>query len=365
MHAPRDLDEVVGRNHKVDVATDQSITVMGNRSVDVVGNVSERTAGSRVQLTAESVSAEIGASKSVVVHGTEARTIKSSRATIVQEGDSLRVSGNYTMVVGTEQQPRVYDAYVFGDHVTGTQGSIRLVAEESIVLGCGDSFLALTPDGIHMEARNLSAAGTEVLELRGKGPSLTLREDVDLVGKAVRVYSRKASLELEDDAYLNGTTVRLNCDGPPAGSSDARRAAKTKRLTLKLTSETFVPYAGKDYLLVTSGRRFEGVTDSEGKVEHDVPEWAKAGMLTLWLGERPTGEMRRYRINLEDLPDVSTPLGAQRRLINLGYLWGAASGDLDALTKQALGDLQFDHKLEVTNDLDDATKKTLVDLHGY
>ena len=74
--------------------------------------------------------------------------------------------------------------------------------------------------------------------------------------------------------------------------------------------------------------------------------------VTLWVGERPTGERRVWHLELNDeLPPASGIEGAQQRLINLGYLSaGAPSGELDAATRAAVLAFQADHELDPSGD---------------
>lgn len=116
---------------------------------------------------------------------------------------------------------------------------------------------------------------------------------------------------------------------------------------------------------MVSGVRFEGTTGADGIVKHDVPKDAQVATLMLWVGERPTGKTLRFQIQLEDLPDVTSPLGAQKRLVNLGYLWVPPSGELDALTKDALRAFQEDHGLDGTGELDGPTQGKLVEVQGH
>ena len=116
---------------------------------------------------------------------------------------------------------------------------------------------------------------------------------------------------------------------------------------------------------MVSDVRFEGTTGADGTVKHDVPKDAQVAMLMLWVGERPTGKMLRFQIQLEDLPDVASPLGAQKRLANLGYLWVPPSGELDALTHDALQCFQEDHGLDGTGELDGPTQGKLTEAQGH
>ncbi len=241
LRAERDLDELIRNNHTVHVAADESITVGQNRGVDVLGNLRERTDGTRYELIGESSSEVVGSSKTVVIHGAESHTVKAGRSTAIEGNETLNVSGNHTIVVGSGDEPRSYDAYAGGDHVAGSGQSIRLTAEESIVLTCGDSTLVLTKDAIRMHSPTIALVASKSLQLQGNGPAIKLGDNAEILANTIRLFAKSSNLLLEErDAHLNGKKVLLNCSGLDPSESTARDAkVETKPLSLKLTDDQF------------------------------------------------------------------------------------------------------------------------------
>lgn len=58
--------------------------------------------------------------------------------------------------------------------------------------------------------------------VRGPGHFLRLGANAELVGEAVRGISENASLELDQDAKLDGQEVKLNCKGAQATAAGKR-----------------------------------------------------------------------------------------------------------------------------------------------
>jgi hypothetical protein len=121
---------------------------------------------------------------------------------------------------------------------------------------------------------------------------------------------------------------------------------------------------GKKFRMVCEGLKFDGVTGDDGRIERDVPKDAKTVEISLWLGDFPTGPMKRYSVQIEALPHPGSIAGAQVRLKNLGYYKGAGKGEIDDETRASLRRFQADHNIEATGELDDATRGALVERHG-
>ncbi|WP_438002363.1 type VI secretion system tip protein TssI/VgrG [Sorangium sp. So ce185] len=364
--ATRDLHEEVGNNHATNVTADQNLQVGGDLRQDVAGSRVERVARDRIEEVGESYRQAIGENRAITVHGVDHDTVMQHRFSTIKGDYHLEVGGGASSVVGSELSPCEASAFAWGDYTVASNRNIIVRADEGITLCCGDSAISITKEGIKIESANLSLAGTRTTTITGKGPSLTLGEEAELVAKTVRFFSTKASLELDDDAHVDGTRVMLNCKGTdPDRLSPEGVPIETRPLRLRLTDGLLEPYANKDYLLVVLGNRYEGKTDGDGFLHEELPVDAEFASLTLWLEERPTGKTVRYRIRLKDIPEPATPLGVQTRLKNLGYYGGQLSGALDPGTRGALRDFQRDHDLEANGELDEATQAKLREIHGH
>jgi len=90
--------------------------------------------------------------------------------------------------------------------------------------------------------------------------------------------------------------------------------------------------------------------------------------VTIWIDESPTGRRRTFTMNHTELPDATTPKGAQSRLLHLGYFNGEPGDEMTDEAKNALLWFQTDHKeshgLDLTGELDGPTAGALTDVYG-
>lgn len=113
------------------------------------------------------------------------------------------------------------------------------------------------------------------------------------------------------------------------------------------------PRANEDYVLEVDGKKTEGKTDGDGRLEHFIPGNARSGKLIFKGGK----EIHPLRLgNLDPLDQVS---GVQQRLNNLGYNCGGEIGKMGEKTKDALKKFQADNKLNASGEADAATKAKL------
>lgn len=124
-----------------------------------------------------------------------------------------------------------------------------------------------------------------------------------------------------------------------------RRARTRVRLTMVADDDR--PYAECKYVLKVGGETFEGTTDADGTLVHEVPIAETKGTLTLWIPEAE--EPEQYELQLGGLSSVTTKDGIEQRLGNLGLL--AEDGDDTALLA-AINDLRRRHGQEPVDALD-------------
>jgi type VI secretion system secreted protein VgrG len=373
LRAARDLEEVVVNDHRVTVSGRQSISVSGSRQDTVSGSQTSITSGdhravtlgSRIDQVAGTHRAEIGGGRSVVVYGLSTHTVKGDSIETVEGEANLRVQGSFTMEVGTADDARTTSVFTWGDHAIGSAAALRLRGENGLVLSSGDSRIELTPKGITLTAPKVSIVATDAVTVQGDGPRLRLDKEAEMVAESVRIYASKSSLELDEDAHVNGRFVKLNC-GPldPDEMMDDQGRPTLQHLKIKLTDVGMSPYASKDYVLKSLGVKIEGKTSADGVVEADLPAEAKTAEITLWIQPRPTGKTKRYVIKLGQLDGAGTVPGLETRLRNLGYYWGRSQTEIAGDLARALRDFQQDNHLNPTGKPDAATQARLVEIHG-
>lgn len=149
-----------------------------------------------------------------------------------------------------------------------------------------------------------------------------------------------------------------------------------KTLKIRLINDLDQPIKMSKYRLEVDDQKFEGITNNEGVLQHDIPVGAKTGKLILdkklvHRRENNTGEIRveNWSIDLQ-IVDSMTPgdqiAGAQARLKNLGFF---ASKEIheqhDEQTRRAIQRFQTAHPpLKVTGNIDQETKKRLEEVYG-
>ncbi len=118
------------------------------------------------------------------------------------------------------------------------------------------------------------------------------------------------------------------------------------------------PRANQDYTLVVDDvHTIEGTTDEQGVLNTPLPAGARAGLLTI--GE----DAYEVELAFGELDPGDEISGSQQRLCNLGYDCGAADGKLGERTQAALRSFQKAQGLELSGQLDTATRDRLAELH--
>ncbi len=143
---------------------------------------------------------------------------------------------------------------------------------------------------------------------------------------------------------------------PPERLHRFVRKSVPEKLQLIFQDEDGKARAGVKYTLLVGETVHEGTTDPKGKLEHPIPP--DAVFATLSLGEE------EYELDLGHLRPVTEREGLLERLWALGYV---SDGLLDSpLVHVApiLRDFQEAQSLEVTGELDEATRVALRRAYG-
>ncbi|WP_437338434.1 type VI secretion system tip protein TssI/VgrG [Sorangium sp. So ce394] len=375
VHAQRDLDEIVRRNHARTVGDSETLEVRGSQVERVGAHRTGHVGGDDRHTVGQNRELAVGGNSTVRVQGSETRRVEGALTTAVgghamtsvEQDYTLKVDGFSSTTLGADDGRGGGVLTARGAYTIAASGTLTLSSDRSLVLRCGDTTLELSAEGAKIGGKAIAMAGSESVTLSGNGPSIHLAEEGQILADKLTLLARESSIVLDDHAAVKGKTVRLNCDEriePPEDPDDPANP-KTKKLELKLTDYDLAPYAGKKFRLIVADRTIEGTTDGDGAVREDVPEGAETADLTLWTGDYPTGPRRRYAISLTKLADPHTVEGVQARLRNLGYYDGPTNGELTPGVVIALREFQGDHALEPTGILDAATRSKLMDVHGH
>jgi hypothetical protein len=147
--------------------------------------------------------------------------------------------------------------------------------------------------------------------------------------------------------------------------ADARhrfvRKGVPERLHLTLFDSIGEPRANLRYRVTIDGRLQEGTTDSEGRLEIGIPPNAKVGVLVVVDGSHEES----FNLHLGHLDPPNEVTGVQGRLRNIGLPCGQIDGELGPRTRQALQRFQQRYNLPPTGELDEETRRKLVQVHGF
>jgi Putative peptidoglycan binding domain len=149
-----------------------------------------------------------------------------------------------------------------------------------------------------------------------------------------------------------------------------------KTLKIRLINDLDQPIKMSEYRLEVDKQKFEGITNNEGILQHDISLGAKTGKLILYKklfhrNEKDSGKIKVENWSIDfQIVDSMAPCdqiaGAQVRLNNLGFF---ASKEIheqyDEQTRRAIQRFQTAHPpLKVTGNIDQETKKRLEEVYG-
>ena len=151
----------------------------------------------------------------------------------------------------------------------------------------------------------------------------------------------------------------------PTTSKHKLRVKRPKvMLRIQLMSEAGEPLAGKQFELSFGEDLHEGTTDGDGILEAKVKAGDEQGELTVWGSADREAERWCWHIRVGHLDPVEELAGVRQRLNNLGYYCAPTGDEPDDTLRYAVKGFQRLEGLEPTGEVDDATRRKLVALHG-
>lgn len=359
-----DQSTTVGGNRLTNISGTDTLNVQGTRSMNVKGALREDVEGNHDRFVMGSTKLEHFGNREVISFANDEARIDGSMVRTVRGDSVMTTAGHATITIGTADVGEA-QAQVSGTLVLGASKGLRLVCDERITLMVGESAITIDKDGITLDAKTIKLMGSESVVAAGPGPSMSLAEEAQINAKAIRLFSKDARVELEEDAIVKGRKILLNCKSSDPDSEDGDKKSEMKQTSLRFTDVTGEPYAKKHYRSAAGGVIAEGETGSDGGIKVDVPADAKIVQVRIWIGTYPEGDTRDYAVTLMDtLPGIDEPRGVKQRLKNLGYYDGHIDDDPSNLP-DVLRNFQRDRGLEATGALDDATKAELEKVHGH
>lgn len=141
---------------------------------------------------------------------------------------------------------------------------------------------------------------------------------------------------------------------------------ETYLLRLVLKDRQNKCFSEAKYKLIVGGKFFEGTTDPDGLLEHEIPTDATVAFLSAWLKILPEEPAKEYNWNLQlgHLDPITEISGVQARLNNLSYRCGSVDGVSGPRTKRAVKRFQEKNGLEPDGIIGNKTKNALLRIHG-
>jgi N-acetylmuramoyl-L-alanine amidase len=147
-----------------------------------------------------------------------------------------------------------------------------------------------------------------------------------------------------------------------SGQTEQRHKFRVKgtRVMLDLVlKDQDKPRADEHYTLtLDDGTTFSGTTDGNGGIRRRIPVRAKSGVLIVG----PTDD--RYELKLSHIDPIDALSGVQGRLNNLGFWCGEPDGTMNSRTQAAIQSFQKKHGLEISGQVDQATRDKLKQEYG-
>ena len=337
----------VGKSLEQEAGADIAFTAGGQRR-DAVGAAYE------VRVAAE-LTTQVGSHVATTVGGNLIDEVAQNAVCTVEGVLTTTARGGRALNVGDPGAPASNTTFVHGPQTLGGTETITVNSEQEIRLVCGETIVALSPDGVSITSPNVTIRGEDETQVFGKDAQVLLGADAEVSAPHVNMIASGSSVELNSNANIFGSKVNLNCErGFETEISESEETPETTTLDLVMTDAKDEPYANKQYVMIVDGVRYAGETGGDGSVSQDIPKDAASASLQLWTDEYPQGPRRVFELQVGGLETADTLDGARERLKNLGYAPGTGD-DMDNTTRDALEKFQQDRDLDPTGDLDEAT----------
>ena len=131
-------------------------------------------------------------------------------------------------------------------------------------------------------------------------------------------------------------------------------------LRLRLQEAAGIPRSGLPYEVSYGQTTLHGVTDSDGRIEQEIPR--DLTMATVSVGAGRSRET--FQVGLGFVDPVTTDGGLRQRLGNLGFLLPLDGVPEATALRFAIHSFQLAAGLEATGNADGATRTKLLEMHG-
>ncbi|MCC6521748.1 MAG: type VI secretion system tip protein VgrG [Polyangiaceae bacterium] len=287
LHAERNLDVAVRRDHTLRVARHAELAIGGDLHAEVAGTLDLTVAGaSRAMVSGDREEHVLGAARTSVTGNAESRVsgavtsrvegaarheVGGSATCAVREDATLRIDGHLVAVVGRNDARRSATLHVEGGTALSSVGPTEVTSERGIVLRVGASEVHVTPEGIELRAARLLLSAERVEVSAEDAVAVFAKEQASVHGKRIRLRSEAAELGLAKVARLDADSVKLACAPDP--KDELPPIEPLPPTVIALEDEDGKPIPGRRYVLVLpDGSERSGVLDADGRAELRLEE---------------------------------------------------------------------------------------------
>ena len=292
VHAQRDLDEVVERNHTLQVRGDESVRIAGGRADIVEGNVIARVGGASEEQVAGDQTTQVQGNRIDVVTGDSDERVSGTLVTRIEgrerrcveenadleyaEDLTIRVEGCMTTLVGKADKKRSWATHAEGTAKLSSLDATEIASEGELVLRVGKSSIRITSEKIELISPAITVKGAGAgLSVDDAGMALSSKSDAQLIVEKKLLIMTKdgASLAMEKEVKIDGKKILLNS---PEQASDPPPAEPEPPTSVELTDDEGKPLAYQRFLVILDdGSEVSGMTDKDGKAELSLASGGK------------------------------------------------------------------------------------------
>jgi len=279
--AQRDYAVEVGNDHTQKIAQNSVLEVKGQRTETVTGSHAVTVSGGQTSLITLHQTTQVLGDTITAVRGTADRRVSgddnlriegvarsdlSSVETFVTSDATTQVRGHLTGVVGEENKPTSATLHVEGTLAGYASKTTELIAEQGIVLRCGESQLRIGPNRVEIIAPMITFSGLEIEAATTRRFTVASHDGILLKADKFHAMGKSSSVRLFKDAEIGGDKVKLNCEMDPAAVVAVPRSL-TK---IELLDEAGAPAAGRRYVVIEADGERSGVLDDQGHAELEL-----------------------------------------------------------------------------------------------
>lgn len=284
LHAQRDLDEVVERNHTLTVHGNETILINGDRSEDiwqsaqlrVAGNLKEmiekdhssHVVGNRVDVTSGDADRRVSGDLVTRVDGRERREVTGMADQMYADDLTTKVKGCQTILVGRHDAQRSFSLHVEGVTTLSSTRTTELRTDKELILRCGKSAIRITDDGIELDGPSLRVnSGSSKLSMSEDGLQLKSEHaHAQILGNKIILKTENgASIAMGMDVKVDASRILLNSPERARDTPENDPGPPTK---IELVDQDGNPLPYQRYIVtLDDGSEISGITDKDGNAD--------------------------------------------------------------------------------------------------